>query len=90
MAMSPDKRKSAVAIILGGMKPKAGKVEDEPAPETGDVGLETAVEEFWSAFEAKDAKAGAAALKSFLEQCHGYDEEPAASPDEEDDEDEDY
>lgn len=90
--MKPEKRKAALAIILGGMKPK-GETGDETAPvadESPDMGLETAMSELIDAIKAEDAKGAAAAFKSAMALLD-HDEEPGgayASGDDEEDDDE--
>jgi len=82
--MKPEKKKAALAIILGGMKPH--KMEDEPEPESGgDVGLETAMTELMDAMKAGDAPAAASAFKSAMEMCQSSGESEDCSSDDEDD-----
>lgn len=85
--MKPEKRKAALAIILGGMKPKPEEsAEGDSAEESPDMGLETAMSEFIDAVHAKDAKGAAAAFKSAMELCESS---PHAESDYSDDDEED-
>lgn len=82
MMMLPQKKKIAtliVASLKGKPKEEGPSVEpvsnEEPA-EDYSLGLESAVEALFSAFEQKDVKAGVSALRDFMEMCdHSSEEE---------------
>ena len=85
--MTPDKRKAAIAVILGKVSPKPEEPSDD-----GDMGLETAMDELMAAFKRGDAKAAAVAFRSAHEQCcaepESESEMPASKSYDEEDEDE--
>lgn len=73
--MLPQKKKIATLIVasLKG-KPKEGEpsvepVSNEEPSEDYSLGLESAVEALFSAFEQKDVKAGVSALRDFMDMC---------------------
>lgn len=62
--MKPEKRKAAVAIMLGGAPSKEeAHAEGESSP------FELAMKEFAAAVKADDAKAMAAAFRSAMDLC---------------------
>jgi hypothetical protein len=69
MILSSDPKKMASVIVASSPSEGASK---EAAPEL-DPGLESAAEELIQAFEAKDVKAFASALKDFVSMCSGMD-----------------
>jgi hypothetical protein len=68
MILSSDPKKMASVIVASSPSEGASK----EAPEL-DPGLESAAEELIQAFEAKDVKAFASALKDFVSMCSGMD-----------------
>lgn len=74
MIMKNDPKKVAAMILVAkdnysGMRRQNEKVSQMPEVEEIDEGYVSAMDEFISAIESKDAKAAAMALKSFVQMC---------------------
>lgn len=68
MMMSDDKNKKQATMIIASMAKPNPEMESEQVPKPEDE-LSYVAEEIMSAFEKKDAKALAEALKSFYTLC---------------------
>lgn len=75
--MSDDKNKKQATMIIASMSKPKPEMESEETPSSEDE-LTYVADEIMSAFEKKDAKALAEALKSFYTLCE--DCEPAEEP----------
>lgn len=78
MAMSAKRRSDALAIIVGGARPKGGassddsyesKGKEEPDDEGGAMALQSAVEDFFAAGSDGDYKAAAKAFRNAMDIC---------------------
>lgn len=80
MMMADDKKKR-VAMIVAKLSPSKPAPESEDASEPDDsmdMGLESAAEDIMA---AKDPKAFASALKSFIQMCQDYPEQESPAED---------
>lgn len=87
MMMADDKKKRVAMIVakLSPAKPsQESESEETPEPDDSmDMGLEAAAEDIMSSWQAKDPKAFASALKSFIQMCQDYpeqEESPESAP----------
>lgn len=66
-----EKKPSLAAIILGGKKPEDEKEEVTPSK----MGADSAIDDMWDAFMAKDKEMFSKSFKTAVEMCSKYSDD---------------